>query len=123
MFLAFACFRNFKNSQMDVKSTFLNETLEDELNVEKPEGFMLTKNQYYVCKLKKSLYGIKQAPRAWFPRFDQYLQKKGYKRGTTDNNLHIKIKDQNIIVMVVYVDDIIFGSNLTILRKKLWWYM
>jgi hypothetical protein len=118
MFLAFACFRNFKIYQMDVKSTFLNGTLEEEVYVEKPEGFMLTENQDYVCKLKKALYGLKQAPRAWFSRLDQYLQKQGYKRGTTDNNLYIKIEDQNMIIVVVYVDDIIFGSNLTILRRK-----
>jgi hypothetical protein len=70
-----------------------------------------------VCKLKKALYGLKQAPRAWFSRLDQYLQNQGYKRGTTENNLYIKIEDQDMIVVVVYVDDIIFGSNITILRK------
>ena len=70
-----------------------------------------------MCKLKKALYGLKQAPRAWFSRLDQYMQKQRYKRGTIDNNLYIKIEDQDMIVVVVYVDDIIFGSNLTILRK------
>jgi hypothetical protein len=71
-----------------------------------------------VCKLKKALYGLKQAPRAWFSRLDQYLQKQGYKRGTTDNNLYIKIEDQNMIFLVVYVDEIIFGSNLTTLTRE-----
>jgi hypothetical protein len=79
---------------------------------------MLIENQDYVCKLKKTLYGLKRAPRAWFSRLDKYLQKQGYKRGTTDNNLYIKIEDQNMIFVVVYVDDIIFGSNLTILSRK-----
>jgi hypothetical protein len=118
MFLAFACFKNFKIYQMDVKSTFLNGTLEEEVYIEQPEGFRLTEKLDYVCKLKKALYGLKQAPRAWFSRLDQYLQQQGYKRGTTDSNLYIKIKEQNMIVVVVYVDDIIFGSNLTILRKQ-----
>jgi hypothetical protein len=63
------------------------------------------------------LYGLKQAPRAWFSRLEQYLLKQGYKRGTTNNNIYIKIEDQDIIVVVVYVDDIIFGSNITILTK------
>jgi hypothetical protein len=117
MFLAFACFKNFKIYQMDVKSAFLNGTLEEEVYLEQPEGFKLTENQDYVCKLKKALYGLKQAPRAWFSRLDNYLQQQGYKRGTTDNNLYIKIEEQNMIVVVVYVDDIIFGSNLTILSK------
>jgi hypothetical protein len=66
-----------------------------------------------VCKVKKSLYGIKQATIAWFSRLDQYLQKQGYKRGTTDNNLYLKVEDQNMIVVVVYICDIIFGSNIT----------
>ena len=79
---------------------------------------MLIENWDYVCKLKKALYGLKQAPIAWFSRLDQYLQKQGYKRGTTDNNLYIKIEDKNMTVMAVYVDDIIFGSNLTTLRRK-----
>ena len=63
------------------------------------------------------MYGLKQAPRAWFSRLDQYLQKHGYKRGSTDN-LYIKIEDKNMIFVVVYVDDIIFESNLTTLRRK-----
>jgi hypothetical protein len=75
MFLALACFRNFKIYHMDAKSAFLNGTLEEEFYVEQPEGFMLSKNQDYVCKLKKDMYGLKQAPRAWFSRLDQYLQK------------------------------------------------
>jgi hypothetical protein len=72
-----------------------------------------------VCKLKKALYGLKKAPRAWFSRLEQYLQKQGYKRGTTNDNLYIKIEDQNMIFVVVYVDDIIFESNRTTLRKKI----
>jgi hypothetical protein len=117
MFLAFSCLRNFKIYQMDVNSTFLNGTIEEEVDVEQPEGFMLLEKQDYVCKLKKALYGIKQAPRAWFSRLDQYLQKQGYKRGTTEKNLYIKIEDQNMIFVVVYIDDIIFGSNLTTLSR------
>jgi hypothetical protein len=54
------------------------------------------------------MYGLNKSPRAWFSRLDQYLQKHGYKRRTTDNNLYKTIEDQNMIVVVVYVDDIIF---------------
>jgi hypothetical protein len=79
---------------------------------------MLLENQDYVCKMKMVVYGLKQAPKAWFSRLDQYLQKQGYKRGTTDNNLYIKIEDQNIIVVVVYVYEKIFWSNLTTLSIK-----
>jgi hypothetical protein len=103
---------------MDVKSTFLNETLEEEVYVEQPEVFMLLENQDYVCNLKRVMYGLKQAPSAWFSRLDQYLQKQEYKRGTTQNDIYIKIEDQTMIFVVVYVDHIIFGSNLTTLRRK-----
>jgi hypothetical protein len=64
IFLSYACHKNFKVYQMDVKSTFLNGYIEEELYVEKPEGFSLADNPDYVCKLKKALYGLKQAPRS-----------------------------------------------------------
>jgi hypothetical protein len=73
MFLANACHKNFKVYQMDVKSTFLNGDLEEDVYVEKPEGFLLTDNPDYACKLKKELYGLKQAPQAWYYRVDKFL--------------------------------------------------
>jgi hypothetical protein len=65
-FLAFPCFRNFKIYQMDVESSFLNQNMEEEVYIEQPEGFQLSDNEDYICRLKKELYGIKQAPRAWY---------------------------------------------------------
>jgi hypothetical protein len=62
MFLDYDCHKNFKVYQMDVKSTFLNGYLEEDVYVEKPEGFSLKNNHDYVCKSKKELYGLKQAP-------------------------------------------------------------
>ena len=119
MFLAFSCYKNFKVYQMDVKSTFLNGKLEEEVYIEQPECFLLSENRNYVCKLKKALYGLKQAPRSWFSRLDNYLKLHGYKRGTIDNNLYIKIEDKNMIIAIVYEDDIIFGSNMKVLKCKL----
>jgi hypothetical protein len=118
MFLAFASFKNFKVYQMDVKSTFLNGDLEEEVYIEQPEGFLLSENEDYVCRLKKSLYGLKQAPRAWYSRLDKYLQQQGFKRGTTDNNIYIKIDNAEMLIIVVYVDDIIFGSNVDRMSQK-----
>jgi hypothetical protein len=62
IFLSYACYKNFKVYQMDVTSAFLNGDLEEEVYVEQPEGFSLTDNPDYICKLKKALYGLKHAP-------------------------------------------------------------
>ena len=116
MFLAYACYKRFRVYQMDVKSAFLNGNLEEEVYVEQPEGFSLTDKSDYVCKLKKALYGLKQAPRAWYARLDKYLQDKGFKRGSVDNNLYIKTEGDDLLIVLVYVDDIIFGctNNLSV---------
>ena len=62
MFLALSCHKIFKVYQMDVKSTFFNGNMEDEVYIEQHEGFLLSEKRDYVCKLKKTLYGLKQAP-------------------------------------------------------------
>jgi hypothetical protein len=111
MFLAYSCHKNFKVYQMDVKSTFINGDLEEEVYMEKPEGFSLTNNPDYVCKLKKALCGLKQAPRSWYYRLDKFLQDKGFKKGIVDNNLYIKSKGDNLLAVLVYVDYIIFGCT------------
>jgi hypothetical protein len=111
MFLAYVCHKRFKVYQLDVKSAFLNGDLSEEVYMEQPEGFKLFDNPDLVCKMKKSLYGLKQAPRAWYRRLDTYLKDKGFKRGTTDSNLYIKRDNNNLLIVLVYVDDIIFGCN------------
>ena len=67
---------------------------------------------------KKALYGLKQAPRAWFSRLENYLKQQGFKRGDIESNIYLKFEDENMIIVVVNVDDIIFGSNLQILSVK-----
>jgi hypothetical protein len=66
MFLAYACHKQFKLYQMDVKSSFLNGDLKEEVYMEQPGGFQLSDNPEFVYKLKKSLYGLKQDPCAWY---------------------------------------------------------
>jgi hypothetical protein len=104
--------------QMDVKSAFLNGELEEEVYIEQPEGFQLSENMDYVCKLKKALYGLKQAPRAWYSRLDKYLQQAGLRKESADSNLYIKVSQGNILLIDVYVDDIIFGSDDDRLSQK-----
>jgi hypothetical protein len=118
LLLAYACSKNIKLYQMDVKSTFLNGELEEEVYIEQPEGFQLSENADYMCKLKNTLYGLKQAPRAWYSRLNKYLQQAGFRKGSADNNLYIKVSQGNILLIEVYVDDIIFGSDDDMLRQK-----
>jgi hypothetical protein len=111
IFLTYACHKRFKFYQMDVKLAFLNGDLNEEVYMEQPEGFELSDKPDLVCKIKKDLYGLKQAPHAWYHRLDTYLKDKGFKRGTVDNNLYIKTEGDDLLIVLVYVDDIIFGCN------------
>eukprot|EP00253_Pinus_taeda_P025522 PITA_25522 len=111
MFLALSSFQNFKVFQMDLKSAFLNGDLEEEVYIEQPDGFILGNDPNIVCRLKKALYGLKQAPRAWYYRLDKYLHQQGFSKGSADSNLYIKVENDKLLILVVYVDDIIFGSN------------
>ena len=103
---------------MDVKSTFLNGELEEQVYIEQPKGFLLLEKEDYVCRVKKALYGLKQAPRAWYACLDRYLHKQGFKKGTADSNLYVQIDKDNLTIVEVYVGDIIFGSNDDRLSKK-----
>eukprot|EP00253_Pinus_taeda_P001692 PITA_01692 len=110
MFLALSSFQKFKIFQMDVKSAFVNGDLEEEVYIEQPDGFILGNDPNLVCRLKKALYGLKQAPRAWYYRLDKYLHQQGFSKGSVDSNLYIKIENDKLLILV-YVDDIIFGNN------------
>eukprot|EP00253_Pinus_taeda_P015671 PITA_15671 len=111
MFLALSSFQKFKLFQMDMKSTFLNGDLEEEVYIEQPDGFILGNDPNLVCRLIKALYGLKQAPRAWYYRLDKYIHQQGFSKGSVDSNLHINFENDKLLILVVYVDDIIFGSN------------
>jgi hypothetical protein len=68
--------------------------------------------------LKKALYGLKQPPRAWYSRLDKYLRHVGFRKGSADNNLYIKVTQDSILLIEIYVDDIIFGSSDAKLSQK-----
>ena len=70
--------------QMDVKTTFLNGVIEEEVYIEQPEGFETREKKYHVCKLNKALYGLKWAPRAWYGQIDGYLQQLGFVKSDDD---------------------------------------
>ncbi|GJX44626.1 putative ribonuclease H-like domain-containing protein [Tanacetum coccineum] len=115
IFLAFASYVRFIVYQMDVKSAFLYGTIDEEVYVSQPLGFVDPKFPKKVYKVVKAMYGLHQAPKAWYATLSTFLLKSGYRRGTINKTLFIK-KDKNDIMLVqVYVDDIIFGST-----KKSW---
>jgi len=97
--------------QMDVKSAFLNGVIEEELFVKQPLGFEDLKYPDHIYKLKKSLYGLKQASRAWYDRLSNFLIKNDFKRGQVDTTLFRRTLEKDILVVQIYVDDIIFGST------------
>ncbi|GKB44311.1 retrovirus-related pol polyprotein from transposon TNT 1-94 [Tanacetum coccineum] len=96
---------------MDVKSAFLNGFINEGVYVAQPPGFIDFAKPNHVYILKKALYGLKQAPKAWYDRLIAFLVKHDYSMEMVDNTLFTKKKDQKLIIVQIYVDDIIFGST------------
>ncbi|GJX93362.1 putative ribonuclease H-like domain-containing protein [Tanacetum coccineum] len=111
LFLAYASFMNFIVYQMDVKSAFLYGTIEEEVYVCQPPGFEDPEFPNKVYKVEKALYGLHQALRAWYETLSTYLLENRFRIGTIDKTLFIKKDKDDIMLMQVYVDDIIFGST------------
>ena len=76
---------DFEVEQMDVKTTFLHGDLEEEIFMKQPEGYVVKGKKELVCKLKKSLYGLKQSPRMWYKKFDTYMPGLGFTRSKEDH--------------------------------------
>ncbi|GJV91848.1 putative ribonuclease H-like domain-containing protein [Tanacetum coccineum] len=110
IFLAFASYMGFIVYQMDVKSAFLYGIINEEVYVSQPLGFLDPKFPKKVYKVVKALYGLHQAPRAWYATLSTFLLKSGYRRVTIHKTLFIKRDKNDIMLVQVYVDDIIFGS-------------
>ncbi|GJY69328.1 putative ribonuclease H-like domain-containing protein [Tanacetum coccineum] len=111
LFLAYASFMGFMVYQMDVKSAFLYGRIEEEVYVCQPLGFEDPDYPNKVYKVVKALYGLHQAPRAWYETLAKYLLDNGFHRGKIDQTLFIKKQKGDILLVHVYVDDIIFGST------------
>ncbi|KAA0048527.1 transportin-3 isoform X1 [Cucumis melo var. makuwa] len=97
--------------QLDVKNAFLNGDLVEEVYMSPPPGFEAQFGQQ-VYKLQKSLYGLKQSPRAWFDRFTTFVKSQGYSQGHSDHTLSTKAsKTGKIAILIVYVDDIVLTGD------------
>ncbi|GKB43813.1 putative ribonuclease H-like domain-containing protein [Tanacetum coccineum] len=115
LFLAYDSFKDFVVYKMDVKSAFLYGKIEEEVYVYQPIGFDDPDFPDRVYKVEKALYGLHEAPRAWYETLSTYLLENGFQRGQIDKTLFIKRDQCDILIVNVYVDDIIFGST----KKKL----
>nr|GEU36349.1 hypothetical protein [Tanacetum cinerariifolium] len=109
LFLAYASFMGFMVYQMDVKSAFLYGTIKEEVYVCQPSGFEDPDHPDKVYKMVKALYGLHQAPRAWYETLANYPLENGLQRGKIDHTLFIKRLKGDILLVQIYVDDIIFG--------------
>ncbi|WKA11750.1 hypothetical protein VitviT2T_029220 [Vitis vinifera] len=110
--------------QFDVKNAFLHGELSEEVYMDLPPGCMVSKKQCQkVCKLKKSLYGLKQSPRAWFGRFTKSMRAFGYRQSNSDHTLFLKKQHGKITALIVYVDDMVVTRNDPEERKTLQNYL
>lgn len=94
---------------LDYEETFSH--LQEEVYMLQPNGYVHPNFSQYVCRLKKALYGPKQAPRAWNERINQYLQSVGFVVGKADHSLFVKKTNTDYVVIVIYVDDLILNRQ------------
>ena len=107
---------------MDVKTSFLNGVVEEEVYVDQPLGFETHDRKTHVCKLKKALYGLKQAPRTWYGKMDSFLMSLGFTKTKADSNLYFKVEDERLVILLLYVDDLFLTGNeelITDTRRRL----
>ena len=112
LILALAISFQWPVRQLDVENAFLNGDLQDEVFIAWPQGFVHPQYPHYVCKLHKALYGLKQAPRAWFQKLRVALVDYGFQSSRTDTSLFIHHTASDILILLIYMDDILVtGSN------------
>jgi hypothetical protein len=104
--------------QMDVKTTFLNGELEKEIYMDKPDGFITIGQEGKVCKLLKSLYGLKQAHKQWHEKFDKTLTLAGFVGNEADSCVYYQYGVGQGVILCLYVDDIlIFGLSFSVIEE------
>ncbi|GJS70743.1 retrotransposon protein, putative, ty1-copia subclass [Tanacetum coccineum] len=115
--IAIAAYYDYEIWQMDVKTAFLNGYLNEEVYMEQPGGFVNPKYPNRVCKLKHSIYGLKQASRQWNKRFDDEIKKFGFSQNADEPCVYLKASGSNVTFLILYVDDIlIMGNSIPMLQ-------
>ena len=97
--------------QMDVKTAFLNGDIDETIYMVQPENFVSGDPKYMVCKLKKSIYGLKQASRQWYHKFHEVIISFGFEVNPVDDCVYHKFSGSKFIFLVLYVDDILLASS------------
>ncbi|GJZ97813.1 retrovirus-related pol polyprotein from transposon TNT 1-94 [Tanacetum coccineum] len=113
IFIAIAANKNMTIFQMDVKTKFLNGELKEEVYVSQPERFVDQDNPSYVYKLKKALYGLKQSPRTWYDMLSSFFISQHFSKGAVDPTFFTRRAGNDLLLVQIYVDDIIFASTNT----------
>nr|GEV67016.1 retrotransposon protein, putative, Ty1-copia subclass [Tanacetum cinerariifolium] len=103
--------RSEKIWQMDVKTAFLNGYLDEDIYIVQPKGFVDPNHPRKVCKLQRSIYGLKQVSRNWNKRFDKEIKKFGFAQNLDEPYVHQKASESNVTFLILYVDDIIIMGN------------
>ena len=104
--------------QKDVKTTFLNGDLYEDVYTTQPKGFVVEGQENFGCHLKKSIYALKQASRQWYLKFDETIRKFGFKENEKDNCIYAKFKNGKFIFLILYVDDtLLAGSDVNLLLE------
>ncbi|KAK9044839.1 hypothetical protein V6N11_058730 [Hibiscus sabdariffa] len=120
--LAVAAFHDYEIWQMDVKTAFLNGKLEEDVYMTQPEGFVTPEDARKVCKLQRSIYGLKQASRSWNLRFNEAIQEFGFIRNEDEPCVYKKFSGSIVSFLVLYVDDIlIIGNDIPTLQSIKTW--
>ncbi|GJV87096.1 retrotransposon protein, putative, ty1-copia subclass [Tanacetum coccineum] len=115
--IAIAAYYDYEIWQVDVKTAFLNGHLSEEVYMEQPEGFVNPKYPNHVCKLKRSIYGLKQASRQWNKRFDDEIKKFGFTQNPDEPCVYLKASGSYVAILILYVDDILLmGNNIPMLQ-------
>ena len=109
--LSIAAHYDYEIWQMDVKTTFLNGNLEEEIYMIQPECFIAKNQKHMVCKLKMSIYGLKQASRSWNVKFDQAIKSFGFEKTLDEPCVYKRHRDKVVMFLVLYVDDILLIGN------------
>lgn len=115
--IALATSMGWKLHQMDVKTTFLNGDIEEEVYIKKLEGFMIHDEKNHVWRLKKALYGLKKETCAWYENMDGFLKSLGFNKSVFYPNLYYHIVGDKCLILVLYVDDLFLTSSEKLIVK------